>query len=51
LAVQVEEVELEKSKAIAISYTWGEFERRYVDIGHVSQRSNNPVRMELGHEW
>lgn len=51
LALKIEQVELEKSQAVAISYTWGEFDRVYVNIGHLSQRSDDLVRMELGGEW
>jgi hypothetical protein len=51
LTVAVEEVELEESQAVAISYTWGQFERENVSIGHVLRESNNPVSMELGREW
>ncbi|KKY14869.1 hypothetical protein UCRPC4_g06636 [Phaeomoniella chlamydospora] len=51
LVVEIDEVELDTSKAIAISYTWGEFDRRPVDLGHIAHRSNEPVQMELGQEW
>lgn len=49
LKVEYEYVELSKSSAIAISYTWGEFDRRDVVIGHDAQGS--AVSMNLGREW
>jgi hypothetical protein len=48
LAAKLERVELEKSHAVAISYTWGEFDRRDVDIGHFSQRSNAVAFSSIG---
>jgi hypothetical protein len=51
LTVEIEQVELEKSHAVATSYTWGEFDRRDVPIGHFLRRSSDPVLMNLGQEW
>ena len=42
-------VPLEAGNAIAISYTWGEFDRRDVPIGH--DESGNEVALNLGCEW
>lgn len=49
LKIETEDVELSRSLAIAISYTWGEFDRKDVVIGHSAQ--GNIVRMNLGKEW
>jgi hypothetical protein len=49
LRVEFEDTELEKSSAIAISYTWGEFDREDEFIGHDTE--SNPLWMNLGKEW
>jgi hypothetical protein len=49
LQIDCREVELSKSLAIAVSYTWGEFGRRDVLIGHNDR--GKPVSMNLGREW
>jgi hypothetical protein len=49
LKIKVEDVELSKSAAVAISYTWGEFDRRDIAIGHDAQ--GIAVSMNLGKEW
>jgi hypothetical protein len=41
LRVEFEDIELEKSSAIAISYTWGEFDREGEFIGHDTE--SNPL--------
>jgi hypothetical protein len=40
LTVDFEDIELEKSSALAISYTWGEFDREDEFIGHDTE--SNP---------
>jgi hypothetical protein len=49
LEIKYDDVELSKSLAVALSYTWGEFDRRDVFIGHDTQ--GTPVSMNLGQEW
>jgi len=49
LNVDYDHVELSNTKAPAISYTWGEFDREKVKIGH--DISGRVVEMELGKEW
>jgi hypothetical protein len=47
--VEVEYVELKQGSAVALSYTWGKFNRKDAIIGHHSQ--GNPISMNLGEEW
>lgn len=49
LVISLDQVELSTSKAIAISYTWGEFDRRDVVVGHDAQ--GKIIHMNLGEEW
>lgn len=42
-------VNLEHGNAIALSYTWGEYEREKRAIGHDSD--GTPILMQLGAEW
>jgi len=49
LNIDYDNVELSNTKALAISYTWGEFDREKVKIGH--DVSGQVVEMELGKEW
>ncbi|KAK0506968.1 hypothetical protein JMJ35_010668 [Cladonia borealis] len=49
LIVTTDYVELKRSKAIALSYTWGEFDRKRRCIGH--RPDNTPVELQLGAEW
>ncbi|RFU25051.1 hypothetical protein B7463_g11281, partial [Scytalidium lignicola] len=51
LCVEMEFVNLSCDKAIAISYTWGEFGRRKISIGHKHTELPELVKMELGSEW
>jgi hypothetical protein len=54
LVVDYQQVPIAReSGVVAISYTWGEFKRRMVLIGHRSPHSGvpTPVRIELGVEW
>jgi hypothetical protein len=49
LVVTRREVELREGVAAAISYTWGEFDREKVAIGH--SKDGVLVTLELGQEW
>jgi len=42
-------VPLQQGNAIALSYTWGEFDRRSIAICH--DAAGNAVSMKLGREW
>lgn len=44
-------VRLEKNNAIAISYTWGEFDRRDVLMGHETGKPQRRLYINLGQEW
>lgn len=49
LCIEIFQVKLSASKAVAISYTWGEFDREKVVIGH--DADGNSISMTLGKEW
>lgn len=49
LRISFLDVELHRNNATAISYTWGEFYREPVYIGHTSE--GKALHMELGKEW
>ncbi|KIX04666.1 uncharacterized protein Z518_05536 [Rhinocladiella mackenziei CBS 650.93] len=49
LNIEFDDIELEKSSAIAISYTWGEFDREDEVIGHDTE--GTPLLLNLGKEW
>ncbi|KAL3425109.1 hypothetical protein PVAG01_04390 [Phlyctema vagabunda] len=49
LLVQTTEVALEKGRLHALSYTWGEFDRRKVILGH--DNHGRSISMMLGQEW
>lgn len=49
LLVEHDHTELKRGAAVAISYTWGEFDRKDIVIGHDFQ--GNPISMNLGNEW
>lgn len=49
LLVTSKTTSLERGNATAISYTWGEFDRRNVIVGH--DKLGNIVKMQLGREW
>lgn len=51
LAVELLQVPLEYGKATAISYTWGEFGRRPVFLGHMHDDNSHCICIELGTEW
>lgn len=53
LVVDYKQLPIARESGVAISYTWGEFERRMVLIGHRSLHSgvSKPVHIELGVEW
>ncbi|OAP57222.1 hypothetical protein AYL99_07960 [Fonsecaea erecta] len=44
-------VELSTATAVAISYTWGEFDRRKHVLGHWTGAAERRVSFELGAEW
>lgn len=49
LMVEVSMVTRKHGSAVAISYTWGEFNRRAVTLGH--DHSGKNLTLELGEEW
>lgn len=49
LLIQEEIVEIERDKAVALSYTWGDFNRHDVPIGH--GKNQTPIILNLGQEW
>lgn len=51
LSIDILEVPIRRDQAVAISYTWGEFNRTMVPIGHLRDNSSEIVKMELGQEW
>src|SRR2546423_2816847 len=51
LSVEFCYVRLEKNNAIAISYTWGEFDRRNVLMGHEAGKPQRRLYINLGQEW
>jgi hypothetical protein len=51
LCISFESVELHRVKAVAISYTWGEFDRRNVYIGHSDINPDKKINIKLGQEW
>lgn len=40
-----------KNYAVAISYIWGEFERKEHNVGHIAGNTDLHVYLELGIEW
>lgn len=51
LTVNLREVSLQRDKATAISYVWGEFNREKTPIGHVAGSAHSTISMKLGKEW
>lgn len=51
LSVEITQIELKRGEAIAISYTWGEFDRKPRAIGHVVENPEVTISLELGSEW
>lgn len=51
LSIEMLEAPLDHGQATAISYTWGEFNRTEVPIGHFSTNGSNTISVELGEEW
>lgn len=49
LLVEEEVVEIERDKAVALSYTWGDFDRHDIPIGH--GKNHAPIILNLGKEW
>src|SRR4051794_12753252 len=49
LVVLISTVQLSTSQAVAISYAWGAFGRKRIEIGHDTE--NKIYMMELGQEW
>lgn len=48
MSIDILEVPIRHDQAVAISYTWGEFNRTKVPIGH---DGNKLISIELGEEW
>lgn len=51
LSVETRETVVIESAGVAISYTWGEFDRQYHRIGHRYGKPLEEVRICLGAEW
>ena len=51
LCLSLQSAELDRIKAVAISYTWGEFDRRDVYIGHSDINPDKKISINLGQEW
>lgn len=51
LEIENLDVPLEEGQAKAVSYTWGEFNRRQVPIGHAKDKKRRRITIELGEEW
>lgn len=49
LLVTTKSTRLNRGNAVAISYTWGEFNRRDVVLGH--DELGTAIKMQLGQEW
>ncbi|KAI9737442.1 MAG: hypothetical protein M1834_009596 [Cirrosporium novae-zelandiae] len=49
LVIETSYVELRRGSARALSYTWGEFDRKQTEIGHY--KDGRRATMELGQEW
>ena len=50
-SIRTIETELHESFGVAISYTWGEFDRQQRRVGHVYDDSSKTVSLCLGAEW
>ncbi|KAK5093733.1 hypothetical protein LTS08_008846 [Lithohypha guttulata] len=51
LAISLSYSELRSENAVAISYTWGAFDRRDVCIGHCLRQPTVRLFLNLGQEW
>lgn len=51
LAISLSYSELRTENAVAISYTWGAFDRRNVCIGHCLRQPTVRLFLNLGQEW
>ncbi|KAF9634705.1 hypothetical protein BFW01_g5600 [Lasiodiplodia theobromae] len=51
LTIELDHIPVQRGEATAISYVWGEFDRRDVPIGHPPGKSEDIIRMNLGIEW
>lgn len=51
LTIELDHIPLQRGEATAISYVWGEFDRRDVPVGHPPEKSEDVIRMNLGIEW
>ncbi|OCT45282.1 hypothetical protein CLCR_05464 [Cladophialophora carrionii] len=51
LSIKTTAVELHKENGVAISYTWGQFDRTKHCIGHRESHPTEYVWIELGAEW
>lgn len=51
LSIDILQVPIRQDQAVAISYTWGEFNRTMVPIGHLRNDNGKVISMELGQEW
>lgn len=51
LSIDILEVPIRRDQAVAISYTWGEFDRTLVPIGHLNNNGSKIISIELGREW
>ena len=51
LVVCREDVELNASHGVALSYTWGEWDRKIFVIGHLLDGREQLLKLKLGSEW
>ncbi|KIW64576.1 hypothetical protein PV04_09501 [Phialophora macrospora] len=51
LSIKTTAMELRKENGVAISYTWGQFDRTKHCIGHLESHPAEGVWLELGAEW
>src|SRR5689334_8201300 len=51
LTIDLQRVKLDRQNAVAVSYTWGEFDRRDVYMGHRGLQPHRKIFMNLGREW
>lgn len=51
MSIDITQVELCRANATAISYTWGEFDRKPRAVGHLADNPDATVSLTLGSEW
>lgn len=51
LSIDILQIPIRRDQAVAISYTWGKFDRTLVPIGHLNNNGSKIISIELGSEW